>query len=137
MTEAAATTTAPETKPVVVKDVKNGISRPTDLTTGTGRVWAIADTISGALGSPAPRANVMEQAKAEGMNLATVATQYGKWRTYNGLKGTAPIRVEKPVVEKAPKAPKALKVPKAPKATATTVAANPAAAAEAGTATVE
>ena len=108
MTEKA-TPATPEA-PAKVKDEKHGITRPADMSKGVGRVWAIADAISSKLGSPAPRADVMAQAKAEGMNESTVATQYGRWRTYNGLKGTAPIRApkaEKPKKEKKAKAEKA------------------------------
>ena len=108
------TKAAPAEKKVArPKDEKHGIARPADLSKGVGRVWAIADEISGKLGSPAPRADVMAKAEAEGMNPSTVATQYGRWRTYNGLKGTAPIRKEK-----APKPPKEKKA-KAEKASAT------------------
>ena len=82
-------------------EVRNDISRPSDPTKGTGLVWAIADEISKKNGTPAARAEVMEVAKnaPHSINEATIATQYGKWRTFNGLKGQPPIRktVEAPV----------------------------------------
>lgn len=93
-------------KPVVVKDTKNGVTRP-GPDTSTGKVWAISDTLQAAATEEAPitRSAVMKQAEAQGINVSTAATQYGRWRQYNGLgRETA-----KAVVEKAPKAPKAEK----------------------------
>ena len=86
------TTNAPETEtPVVkvpvVKDAKNGITRPT-AGTKTGRIWEIADAASQELKAPAGRKAVIAVAVAEEINPSTAATQYGRWRKYNGLVGT-------------------------------------------------
>jgi hypothetical protein len=64
----------------------NGISRPA-ASTKTGTVWEIADAVSAEKGLPADRKTVMERAVAAGINQATVATQYGRWRKFHGLKG--------------------------------------------------
>ncbi|AUR88738.1 hypothetical protein NVP2117O_60 [Vibrio phage 2.117.O._10N.261.45.E9] len=69
------------------KDSKNGVTRP-KAGTKTGRVWEIADAKSAEAGEPALRAPVIEQCEAEGINSATAATQYGRWRKYHGLVGT-------------------------------------------------
>lgn len=74
-------TQAPE---AVAKDIQNGVTRPKPGTT-TGRVWQIADEQSAKLGAPAPRKDVLAVATAEDINVATAATQYGKWRKYHGL----------------------------------------------------
>ena len=114
-TEATASTEA--ATPVAEKPAKitqNNVSRP-GVGTTTGRIWEIADTVSAQLKAPAPRADVMKQAEAEGINKATAATQYGKWCKFNGLKAElkAP-KEDKPKTEKAPKAPKAKKETAAP-----------------------
>lgn len=79
-----------EKAPKIQMPHQNGVTRPKDGT-ATGRVWAIADELSNALGKPVPRKAVMEKGQAEGINPATIATQYGKWRRFHGLK-----REEKP-----------------------------------------
>lgn len=68
------------------KDTKNDVTRPA-VNTKTGLVWVIADRLSAAAKAPAERKAVMEQCKEEGVNEATAATQYGRWRKYYGLKG--------------------------------------------------
>jgi len=75
-----------EAKSPVVKDVQNGITRP-KAGTKTGRVWEIADKESAKVGKPAKRKDVLDIFVAEGGNVATGATQYGKWRKYHGLVG--------------------------------------------------
>lgn len=99
----AATEEAPK-KEKAPKDSKNGVTRP-KAGTKTGRVWEIADAQSQALGSPAPRAPVLEAATGEGINAATAATQYGRWRKYHGLEGTGKTVTAKPeeATESAPK----------------------------------
>jgi len=79
---------APKKQPLVrkVPDHKNGVTRP-GKNTKTGRIWEIADTLSKKMAEPAPRRDVLAQAKDEEINMATAATQYGRWRKYNGLKG--------------------------------------------------
>ena len=62
---------------------QNGVTRPK---TGakTGRVWEISDELSTSDG-PAARKDVMAAGEAEGLNSATIATQYGRWRKFHGL----------------------------------------------------
>lgn len=118
----AAAPTAPvaETKPPKAeKLIANGVTRP-GAGTKTGRVWEIADELSKAAGKPIAREAVMTQAKAEEINEATTATQYGKWRVYNGLKG---VSLTEPKPPKAPKAPKQTKAEKAAAAAATAASA--------------
>lgn len=71
-------------EPKAPRDSQNGVTRPADGTK-TGRVWAIADELSNAAGQPAARKDVITKASADGINLATITTQYGHWRRYNGL----------------------------------------------------
>lgn len=71
------------------KDTRNGVTRP-KAGSLTARVWAICDEQSNAANAPAERAKVIEQATAEGINAATVATQHGKWRKYHGLVADSP-----------------------------------------------
>lgn len=73
-------------KVVVAKDKKNGIARPSP-NTKTGLIWAIADSISSTLKAPADRKAVLAEAVKKKINPATAATQYGRWRKYNGLEG--------------------------------------------------
>lgn len=79
-------TQAPEKAPKAPKDTKNGVTRP-KAGTKTGRVWEIADAQSENKGAPALRKDVLEECVSEGINQATAATQYGRWRKYYGLEG--------------------------------------------------
>ncbi len=72
--------------PIVIRDNVNGIPRPS-YTTVTGRVWEIADEITKKLGRPAPRKDVLDKCAKEKLNPSTAATQYGRWRTFNGYTG--------------------------------------------------
>lgn len=67
------------------RDVANGVTRP-KAGTQTGKVWTISDDVSKSTGKPAERKDVLARTTAEGINEATAATQYGKWRKYHGLK---------------------------------------------------
>lgn len=79
---------AKETKktaaPKVKMETKNGVTRPKPGTQ-TGRVWEVSDTLSKKAGKPVERSVVMTTCEKEGLNKATIATQYGKWRKFNGL----------------------------------------------------
>jgi hypothetical protein len=76
--------------PRVTLAKQNGVTRPGGGL--TGKVWECADRISAAVGAPAPRKQVMEELVAAGVNQATIATQYGRWRKFNGLgKEKAPV----------------------------------------------
>lgn len=83
---AAAPAEAPAAAPAAaaVKDSKNGVTRPA-AATKTGRVWELCDHYARETGSPDVRKAVLAQAETEGVNKATAVTQYGRWRTYNGL----------------------------------------------------
>ena len=74
-------------KEVVERDVQNGVTRP-KAGTKTGIVWEIADALSAKAGAPAGRKVVLEAAAEQELNASTAATQYGRWRKYNGLTGT-------------------------------------------------
>lgn len=76
-----------EEKAVVEKDTQNSITRP-KADTKTGLVWKIADDLSTKLKSPVGRKAVLAAAADEELNPSTAATQYGRWRKYNGLTGT-------------------------------------------------
>ena len=98
---------APKEKPVkekIERIIQNDVTRP-KADSQTGKVWSIADELSKQLKRPATRAEVMEKATADDINEATVATQYQRWRVFNGVPKAA--KVEKPAKE--PKAPKAKK----------------------------
>lgn len=64
---------------------QNGITRP-GAGTGTGKVWDIADRLSAETQKPAERGAVIKAAEAEGVNISTASTQYGRWRQFHGLK---------------------------------------------------
>lgn len=86
--KAAASAPVAPVAPVVdkVRDHQNGVTRPA-AGTKTGRVWEIADAESNKAGAPVARSVVMAIGRAEGLNDATIATQYGHWRRYNGIVG--------------------------------------------------
>lgn len=88
-----APTPAPTPAPEKVTLPKaNGVTRP-KANTLCGRIWDMADKLSATINAPADRASILEQAKIEGINEATAATQYGKWCKFYG--------VTKPKAEKA------------------------------------
>ncbi len=76
--------------PAPAQPKQNDVTRPKDGTK-TGQVWAIADKLSGEGDStvPATRGDVMKACEAAGLNQATAATQYGRWRKFHGLGRTA------------------------------------------------
>lgn len=108
------------------KIVAHGVTRPATATK-TGRVWAIADELSKAAGKPIPRKDVMDKGSSEGINTATIATQYGKWRVFNGLKGVATSEPKPPKLPKEPKKNKPVAPAEAPVVEAPVGAAAPAA----------
>ena len=82
--------TKEDAAPAVEKAPKisqNGVIRP-KAGTKTARVWEIADELSAAKGGPAKRADVITKGQGEELNIATAATQYGRWRKFHGLKGS-------------------------------------------------
>lgn len=92
------------------KDIKNGRTRPKEGS-DSRKVWDTADKLAAKNGHNNNRGELLTTLK--GMNVNTVTTQFGYWRTYNGVKG----RVAKPKVAKVPKkaAKKKPAPPKAPK----------------------
>lgn len=82
-TPAAAGTPA-ETPAKVEREKQNGVTRPS-AGTQTGKVWAIADSISQANNRPAKRSEVLEAGQKENINPATITTQYGQWRRFYGI----------------------------------------------------
>jgi len=86
--EGAATATA-EAAPAKVKQPQaNGVTRPAPGT-ATGRVWEIFDSLGAAKGGTPARKDVMEAGKAEGLNEATIATQYGRACKFYGVNRAA------------------------------------------------
>jgi hypothetical protein len=81
-------TSEPVAKTVRPKLVQqNGVSRP-NAGTQTARVWEITDALSEQAGKPARRKDVLDIGLKEGLNASTIATQFGRWRKFHGLKGT-------------------------------------------------
>lgn len=80
---------------------QNGVRRP--KTGGAcGAAWALMDEMSSSLGQPVPAADVVKAGEAQGINSATIRTQYALWRKFHGITG----RVANPAKE-AEKAQKA------------------------------
>jgi hypothetical protein len=69
---------------VAKQPTQNGVTRPREGT-ATGRVWQITDEIGAREGRQPTRKEVMEVGQAEGLNAATIATQYGRYRKFFGL----------------------------------------------------
>lgn len=81
--------------PKIKAPEQNGVSRPKAGST-TEKVWVISETLTASAGSTASRADVVAAARLEGINEATAATQYGRWRKFNGIIGT--VSTPKPEV---------------------------------------
>lgn len=64
------------------------ISRPRDGTT-CAKIWAIADKYKG------NRQAVLKECASRKINAATVSTQYGRWRVFNGITGRSIKTVKK------------------------------------------
>lgn len=76
-------TAAPEsTKPKL--NTQNGVTEPRPGS-ATRRIWDIATAISDENGVPATAGEVKEVAVGEGLNEATIATQYNRWRKFYGI----------------------------------------------------
>jgi hypothetical protein len=73
---------------------QNGVRRP-GPEGKCGRVWAIADRLSAALGQPVPVADVLVEAEAEGLSASNTRCEYARWKKFNGLSG----RITKPAAE--------------------------------------
>lgn len=94
----ATTETAAEATPAVVKvkqEERNGVVHP-KAGTSCGKVWEVADQLTVKLGHVAERKDVMEVVTQHGINPATCATQYARWRKFHGY---AAMRHSTPTVE--------------------------------------
>jgi hypothetical protein len=78
---------------------QNGVRRP-GPDGKCGQVWAMADKMSNDLGQAVPIANLLESAKAAGMNESNVRTEYARWKKFHGLTG----RITIPTPQAAPAA---------------------------------
>jgi hypothetical protein len=76
---------------------QNGVTQPLPDSI-CGRAWAIFNAVSAAMKEPAPISACWEMAEAEGINPATLKTQYGLWRKFYGIRT---IRVAASPVETA------------------------------------
>ena len=65
---------------------QNGIRRPKPDTL-CGKAWAIADQLSEKFGQPTPIKELLEAAKAEGLNEGNVKAEYARWRKFHGVTG--------------------------------------------------
>jgi hypothetical protein len=104
----------PEAPPKPVKpkmENKNGVTMPSPGTR-TRRIWDVSEQLSKQTGATAERGKVMEICLAEGLNKATVATQYGRWCKFHGI--TKVVKKQEKA-SAAPPAPPA--TPEAPPAT--------------------
>lgn len=85
----------------------NGIRRPKPETT-CGKAWAVFDEVSRKNGTPASITETLPVGTAQGINEATMRTQYAHWRKFHGVSGRidAPKPVQEPgAVEPAPVTP--------------------------------
>lgn len=99
----------------------NGVVRPAP-DTKTGKVWSIADEMTKEQGTPAKRKDVLNECDAHGIAASTAATQYGRWRKFNGLEGRGDAEETTAKAEKPAKQTKAQKeAAAAEKPTATVV----------------
>jgi len=80
---------------------QNGIKRPKPGTL-CGQVWEIADKISMENGRPAEVADVIAQAKADGLNEGNARIEFARWRKFHGI-ASKPGRPAKPETEVAGK----------------------------------
>ena len=91
-TETATPTATPAPAPAAERPklpTPNGVTRPSPET-APGTVWTITDQLGAEQGKFPTRADVMAAGKAQGLNEATIATQYGRYRKYLGLGKAAP-----------------------------------------------
>lgn len=97
MSDAAQPTTT------VTKIQQNGITRP-KAGTVVGSIWDFCDSKSAELGRPVKRGEVMEPLGKDGLNEATIATQYGRWRKFHGLQRTDEVKAAEAAEREAKKA---------------------------------
>jgi len=63
---------------------QNGVKRPKPGTLCSA-VWEIADKISMETGKPAEVADVIAQAKADGLNEGNARIEFARWRKFHGI----------------------------------------------------
>lgn len=73
----------PAPTPKVKQPNQNGVTMP-KAGTQTRRIWDVSDELTSSTGKTAVRGAVMEICEKEGLNKATIATQYGRWCKYHG-----------------------------------------------------
>lgn len=88
-------------KPKVVLEERNGVRKPRAVNgagnvPATRRVWDIADALAQQNGEPPTVAQVREQGLAEGLNNATISTQFARWRKYWGVESTRKKATKEP-----------------------------------------
>lgn len=71
-------------KPKIELRTSNGITEPREGSK-TRRIWDIANEIGVETGQPPTLADVKVRAEAEGLNAATIQTQYNRFRKFYGL----------------------------------------------------
>jgi len=88
--------------------MQNDVRRPKPEST-CGKCWSVYDQLSAERGAPCAIADAKKVLDAQGINEATIRTQYAHWRKFNGVSG----RVEA-VAAPVPPAPPAPPVAPAP-----------------------
>jgi hypothetical protein len=68
---------------------QRGVTQPKEGTK-TRRVWDIADALSKEKGAPVAIAELQPVAAKEGLNDATIRTQYARWKGFHGVFGSVP-----------------------------------------------
>lgn len=71
---------------VETRPEQNGVRQPKPES-DCGRVWALANELSEALGSPIPVSGLVLTGEKMGLNASTLKTQYSLWRKFHGIKG--------------------------------------------------
>lgn len=82
--KAEAAAQAGTAKVKVAQPQNNGITRPRPEGL-CGKVWAIADAMSAAIGGPVSISALQKETSAAGLNDATTRTQYARWKTFNNV----------------------------------------------------
>lgn len=72
---------------------KNGVTHPKKDSL-CGKAWAVMDTVSAELKSPAPIKAVLEHKDAKDLSAGNVRSEYARWRKYHGITGRVTIPAE-------------------------------------------
>jgi len=85
--------------------MQNDVRRPKPEST-CGKCWATYDKLSADRGSPCAIADAKKILEAQGINEATIRTQYAHWRKFNGVSGRVEaVAAPVPPAPPAPPAP--------------------------------